>query len=556
MTHGWSFPHSSKPLRPFETERTPTEQEAVWRDFCSTEPGVCTRRGVVVHLDLSEPVARERLASVTHPIGISLPRGTPPDADLLAQLRALTRRTSVGLSVSAVNDLSFLAVLPELAALDVDDGPPPQLEALKQLQSLRLGSLQLEKRGQKSDACLTLDQVVAQLAGCRELRQLSIAYTPLTELGALAELTWLRALRLGCVSRPSELRHLATLERLEHLELDLASLGTADLEPLGRLRNLTRLEVAAKSVDGDLDLAPLEALTKLERVEFRAGVSFPPRNLTPCALDWPALVALNLWNWRDPGPWLERLFASQLTKLLVSSSAGASTLSFLSGFPRIEALHLSGRLERGALARVRSLPALRELSIAYVNTLGDDALAVLAGLPLTSLDASSSSVGDAGASHLATLTHLRQLHLDRTPLTDASADALGTLQHLEALFLWGTSVGDETLAALSKLPKLRELDIGRTEVTDAGLSHLEALTHLERLSLDRANVTDAGMQHLGRLTSLRFLSLRDVETITDVGFKELLNLTNLRKLIFCSFNVTEEAEAALRARLPNLTIDA
>lgn len=556
MTHGWSFPQSSRPLHPFETERTPTEQEAVWRDFCSTEPGVRTRRGVVVHLDLGESAARERLASVTHPIGISLPRGTAPDADLLAQLRALTRTTSVGLSVNAVADLSFLTTLPELAALDVYDGPPPQLEALQKLQSLRLGSLQLEERGQKGDACLTLDRVFAQLAGCRELQQLSVAYTPLTELGALAELTWLRALRLGRVSRPSELRHLATLERLEHLELDLASLGTADLEPLGRLHNLTRLEVATESVDGDLDLAPLEALTKLERVKLRSAVSFSPRNLMPSALDWPALVALDLWNWRDPGPLLEQLCAPQLTKLLVSSSAGASTLSFLSRFPRIEALYLSGRLERGALARVRSLPALRQLSIGCIGGPGDEALAQLAGLPLTSLDASSTSVGDAGAPHLATLTHLRQLHLDRTGLTDASADALGALQHLEELFLRGTSVSDETLAALSKLPKLRELDIGRTEVTDAGLAHLEALAHLERLSLDRANVTDAGMRHLGKLTSLRFLSLRDVETITDEGFKELLNLTNLRTLIFCSLNVTEEAEAALRAHLPDLFTDA
>lgn len=554
--HGWSFPQSSRPLLPFETERTPTEQEAVWRDFCATEPGVRTRRGVVVHLDLREPGARERLASVAHPIGVSLPRGTAPDADLLAQLRALTQRTSVGLSVSAVSDLSFLTTLPALAALDVDDGPPPPLGALKQLQSLRLGSLQLEERGQQRDAGRALDHMFAQLAECRALRQLSIAYTPLTELGALAELTGLRALRLGRVSRPSELRHLAALEGLEHLELDLASLGSADLEPLSRLRDLTRLDVAAESVDGELDLAPLAGLTKLARVELRAGVSFPPRSLLPCDLHWPTLVALHLWSWRDPGPWLERLCAPQLTRLLVSSSAGASTLSFLSGFSRLEALHWSGRLERGALARVRSLPALRELSIASVKPPGDEALAALAGLPLTSLDASASSFGDAGARHLATLTQLRHLQLARTGLTDASAEALGALAHLEELSLAGTSVGDATLAALSKLPELRELDLGRTEVTDAGLAHLEALPHLERLSLDRANLTDAGMQHLGRLTSLRFLSLRDVETITDEGFKELLNLTHLRKLFFSSLHVTAEAEAALLARLPNLLTDA
>jgi hypothetical protein len=139
------------------------------------------------------------------------------------------------------------------------------------------------------------------------------------------------------------------------------------------------------------------------------------------------------------------------------------------------------------------------------------------------------SATDAGLMHLAGLTDLSSLGLNRTQVTDAG------LVHLKGL------------------AKLSTLVLNGTQVTDAGLVHLKGLTNLSYLRLDGTQVTDAGLVHLGRLTKLSDLWLNGTQ-VTDVGLVHLKGLTNLSYLRLDGTRVTDAGVDELKRSLPRLKI--
>jgi hypothetical protein len=549
----WSFPLNCRPLRPFDAAATEAQQRATSLE--AHDPyGVRRRNGALVHLDLGTVAGRARLGEVDGPIGVTIRTDAPA---LPRAVAALAGRVPVGLTVERMSALGFLKQLADIVALDVVYGE--SLAALRHL--TRLESLHLEHTRP--------GPALEHVARCPDLRQLSFYGCRVQSLAALADRRGLRALRVHQLGDSAELRHLAGLDQLEELELQIVNLAFADLAHLARLPALRRLELTVGTfrplAAGESPLASLAAIAtgcpRLEHLAVRddALAEKTKRDVDPhhdgAAIEMPALRTLDLRGCRGGRTLVEHLVAPALTRLAFDGDK-RPPLGWLARLPTIENLLLCSELDDAAVAELRRMPALRELFLMGTK-ISDAGVAHLAGLRLTSLWLNDTRIGDAGVAHLAGMP-LRQLALDETKITDAAGPALAALPALEELDLSSSAVGDGVLAHLARLPRLRALDLTRTQVTDAGLAHLVGLAAtLEELQLDRCGaLTDAGMAHLGKLTSLTFLSLRDMNWVTNAGVDHLVGLTRLRRLNIYSEESTAEGEARLQAALPLLSIDA
>jgi hypothetical protein len=121
--------------------------------------------------------------------------------------------------------------------------------------------------------------------------------------------------------------------------------------------------------------------------------------------------------------------------------------------------------------------------------------------------------------------------------------------------LYNDAIGDATIAVLARLPNLRVLDAGRTHTTDAGVAHLAGNTSLRELALQRTAISDAAMKTIGGLRGLQCLRLSEIESITAAGFAEVLQIDDLRALYISTPPDSDEVEALLRKRFPELWFD-
>src|SRR5262249_39102495 len=115
---------------------------------------------------------------------------------------------------------------------------------------------------------------------------------------------------------------------------------------------------------------------------------------------------------------------------------------------------------------------------------------------------------------LRTLPKLRELDLETTKaLTKEGLAHLGELPSLESLTLYnvnidGAGLGDEALEAVSRMPTLRALSVGECGTTDAGVRHLEAMPQLTHLTLrQEGRLSDAALTSVAKLKRLRHLDL-------------------------------------------------
>ncbi|MCD6026275.1 MAG: hypothetical protein K0R08_794 [Solimicrobium sp.] len=148
--------------------------------------------------------------------------------------------------------------------------------------------------------------------------------------------------------------------------------------------------------------------------------------------------------------------------------------------------------------------------------------------------------------HLAKLTKLQSLKLDRTLITDQGLGNLSLLTNLRELGLHCTKITDEGLVNLAPLINLRALDLYAANVTDKGLGNLALLINLRHLNLIATKVTDEGLENLAQLINLRDLRLMGTK-VTDKGLIKLAPLINLRHLNLSYTKVTD-------AGLPDLAL--
>ncbi len=170
----------------------------------------------------------------------------------LTGLQFATNLSSINGSGSKVSDLSPIAGLTQLKALDIDFiDSPSVIHDAKQLS--RLVNLTF----------LALHGVedLTPLAGLPKLEQLFVSHSNIRDLSPLAGLVNLELIHMG--TSASDLSPLAGLTKLRHLYLPGGDIS--DLTPLAGLTGLEELYLFGNDV---ADISPLAGLTDLKRLDF------------------------------------------------------------------------------------------------------------------------------------------------------------------------------------------------------------------------------------------------------------------------------------------------
>jgi Leucine-rich repeat (LRR) protein len=428
---------------------------------------------------------------------------------------------------------------PSVPPVDNRAAAPLSDEATKKLVTwLREVGASIEQNEQDEILSLVLgftefgDADVAKIAGLPKLEFLGLDHTNITDKGVA---------------------QLAPLKSLKTLNLSSNSISGAGLAPIAKLTNLQSLDISELPID-DKALAPLAALKNLKQL-----------NLSETKVTLEGTIA----------------FAKALPNLEVTAPFGR-----LMGGTR---LTMDPSVDDADLARLKSLPTLREINLWECDQITNAGIAHLTALPqLTSLELGFTQINNEGLESLATLKDLKQLDLRETNTSMAAAlqlvaklpalrvlaawgevkgaqeitlaptaidEQLAYLRHLpnlEKLSLWRCDkLTDAALAPLAKLKGLRELNLGATNVGDDGLAALEQLADLERLVLANTPITDKALAHIGKLTKLKSLDLSSTG-VTDAGMQELAALQQLETLSLAATGVTNVGLSDV-AKLKGLT---
>jgi len=152
-------------------------------------------------------------------------------------------------------------------------------------------------------------------------------------------------------------------------------------------------------------------------------------------------------------------------------------------------------------------------------------------------------VTDKGMAYVAQLCSLKGLYFGQmgSQVSDAGLRHLAKLNSLQELALWGERIGDTGLAHLRGLPRLEYLFLYGTHFTDKGCVHLKEIPSLKILSFyeGRCRITGVGLVDVSKIATLESLSLNVTGPITDDGIAHLSKMHSLKKLDIANSQITD-----------------
>jgi beta-lactamase regulating signal transducer with metallopeptidase domain len=158
-------------------------------------------------------------------------------------------------------------------------------------------------------------------------------------------------------------------------------------------------------------------------------------------------------------------------------------------------------------------------------------------------------ITDKVMAHIAALTSLKGITFPGggRGVTNAGLRHLSKLTSLEEVYLAGERMGDAGLAHLRDLPRLKYLAVYGSGFTDKGLVHVKDIPSLRILSFHESlpRITDAGLAHIADMPNLELLCLHGIKDITDDGIAHLTRMRSLRKLEIGSSQITDKGLAYL-----------
>ena len=329
------------------------------------------------------------------------------------------------------------------------------------------------------------------LANLTHLTGLSLWNNQVSDISPLSSLTALTYLNLAnnCVT---DLRSLASLIHLD--ELDLFDNEIVNIAPLTDLKNLKHLILTENYVQ---DVSPLEGLTQMEILWIKGN---PIEDL------WP-LSNLNLTD----------------LKYDVVPDPAAPT-------PPSEAWMPDPGLRtaiRGELGLLPGVPLTKESMLRLEYLYAED-------------------MGIVDITSLMFATNLRELHLNKNPITDLRP--LVNLPELETLHIRDLApiAGNLDIRPLAHLINLKRLTLQRNGISD--IRPLAGLTQLRNLEIEGNPITD--------LSPLYGLELRELDVSNSplVNLHQLANLTSLEYLCLEKSQISDISPLAELKRLRILDI--
>lgn len=293
-------------------------------------------------------------------------------------------------------------------------------------------------------------------------------------------------------------------------------------------------------------------------------------------------IARRLPEWLQPvyqrGGLLAQLDGNdQVISITAGNVVNDELLAKIKTLPGLRELSIetTKELTPAGLVHLSELASLRKLSLyslAHDGTgLGDAAIKQIIGLKsLRELSVGECGTTDAGAQLLESLPQLTHLSLSQEGrLTNAALVSIGKLKQLKSLSLnsyvatqqYGqmrfTFTGLKSLAGLQELehlhlvghaaladalvfPKLKTLSLGGTEVDDACAARIAACRDLQELSLVFTGITNVGLRQIAELPDLVRLNL-DSAVVTDSGVQHLKKLAKLQHASLRVAALTDES---------------
>jgi beta-lactamase regulating signal transducer with metallopeptidase domain len=202
------------------------------------------------------------------------------------------------------------------------------------------------------------------------------------------------------------------------------------------------------------------------------------------------------------------------------------------------------------IERIVALKALRELSLGHcgVTDEGVRRLEAMPQLTLLSLN-NEGRLTDAALTSIGKLENLKSLSLSSYVATEQlgrlkfSADGIRRLiglQQLEELHLVGQAVPAEALV----FPRLKALSLGLDEIDDEAAERIATMRDLKALNLVCTKITNDGLKKIAELPALARLNL-DSHVITDAGIGNLQKLPNLQHISLRATHLTDASLAHL-----------
>lgn len=337
----------------------------------------------------------------------------------------------------------LLQRLPELQVLSLPDGSVCEaawthLAGLRRLKILHLEGAQISSAGLAMLVEVPLEEVDA--------RDTDIDDTAVVHLARIPTLTCVRLSGTRVSSRG--LKALASLPKLETLDVSYTAVDEEGLSCLGGLKRLRSLDLGGTRVNS----RGLEVLGQL--------------------------------------PGLREL---RLDSCIIDDAA----CRHLAGLNELQVLDLSDtNVTSAGLVAVGRLPQLVELRL--TNTaIDDDAFQAHEHFArLETLGLHATRVGDAGVKRVANFRRLRRLDLGETQVTDAGVAALADLSQLTELSLRSTKTTDRGVGQLACLGALRSLCLDCTPITDASVASIGKMAALECLSVRETRLTENALNEV------------------------------------------------------------
>ena len=338
-----------------------------------------------------------------------------------------------------------------------------------------------------------------------------------------------KAVRIALEKPEGELTE-ADLAKVNRLNLIGAQIANADLKELAKLRNLAHLDINNTKITNE----GLKELAKLKK-----------------------LKSLGLWRTDIADEGLKEVAKLQnLTDLLLdntfTSDLGLKEVAKLQNLRSLRLLYT--KITDTGLKELTKLRDLESLNL-YFTEITNEGLKEVAKLQNLRELFLPDKITEEGLKEVAKLQKLEALYfVSNLQTTVEGLKEVVKLQNLKGLYLNGTNVTDEGLKELVKLQKLKVLELKGTKITDEGLKEVAKLRNLTGLNLSSIpGITDQGLKEVANLQNLRMINLWGIN-VTDEGLKELAKLQNLRNLLLNNTKVTKAGVAELQKALPNCQI--
>jgi internalin A len=231
----------------------------------------------------------------------------------------------------------------------------------------------------------------------------------------------------------------------------------------------------------------------------------------------------------------------------------------LQEFPSLSRVSLrdSPKVTSDSIAVITKVKQLQSVELAGAFVSDDVAKGLATANTITELTLDDGGLTDDGVKHLAALTKLQTLALDRNKkVRGTTVPALVAAKNLKYLTVAECELGDLAgWSALKSLSNLITLGLPQSGVTDAGLKEIGKITQLKTISLASCPITDAGLAQLKAMKSLESLNITDTK-ITDRAVPILSEMKRLQFLTLSEKQIGKPGVEALKKALPNCDVNA